>query len=80
MNVEVRLHGSLTATRPGLRAGDPFGVELPPDSTVSALLQVVGLEPKDVHLVIVNGRIEHERDAFLADRARVGLFPPVGGG
>lgn len=80
MNVEVRVHGTLVACRSELRAGDPFGVELPPDSTVVDLVRAVGLAPQDVHLVIVNGRIEHERDALLADGARVGLFPPVGGG
>ncbi|MDD5264067.1 MAG: MoaD/ThiS family protein [Candidatus Bipolaricaulis sp.] len=80
MNVEVRLHATLTAARPGLRAGEPFPVELPEGAAVSDLVLTVALVPKEVHLVMVNGRIVHDRATRLEDGDRVGLFPPVGGG
>ncbi|MDD4903261.1 MAG: MoaD/ThiS family protein [Candidatus Bipolaricaulis sp.] len=80
MSIEVRLHGTLAATRPGLRAGDPFPVELSGDATVADLVAALTLAPEDAHLVIVNGRILHDRAAVLAEGDRVGLFPPTGGG
>ncbi|MGD9675198.1 MAG: MoaD/ThiS family protein [Candidatus Bipolaricaulia bacterium] len=79
MSVEVRLHGTLAA-RPGLRAGDPFPVQLPVDATVSSLIATLALAPEAIHLVIVNGRIVHDRATSLAEGDRVGLFPPTGGG
>jgi molybdopterin synthase sulfur carrier subunit len=80
VNVEVRLHGTLTAARPGLRAGDPFPVGLPEGATVSDLVTKLSLTPGEVHLVMVNGRAVDDREAPLAQGDRVGLFPPVGGG
>ena len=80
MNVEVRLHGSLTAARPGLRAGDPFSVGVPEDATISDLAARLSLLPGEIHLVMVNGRAVDDRKAPLAEGDRVGLFPPVGGG
>jgi len=80
VNVEVRLHGSLTATRPGLRAGDPFSVELPKGATLSDLVTQLSLAPAEIHLVMVNGRAVDIHEAPLAEGDRVGLFPPVGGG
>ena len=80
MNVEVRLHGTLIAARTGLRAGEPFPVEVPEGATVSDLVLKVALASEEVHLVMVNGRIVHNRATRLEDRDRVGLFPPVGGG
>lgn len=80
MNVEVRLHGTLVAARPGLRAGEPFPVGLPEGAVVSDLILKVALALEEVHLAMVNGRIVHDRGSPLRDGDRVGLFPPVGGG
>jgi molybdopterin synthase sulfur carrier subunit len=80
VNVEVRLHGTLTAARPGLRAGDPFPVGLPERATISDLVTKLSLAPGEIHLVMVNARAVNDREAPLAEGDRVGLFPPVGGG
>jgi len=80
LNVEVRLHGSLVAARPGLRAGEPFRVDLPEGVAVRDLILNLALAAEEIHLVMVNGRIVHDRDAPLGGGDRVGLFPPVGGG
>ena len=80
MKVEVRLHGTLVAARPGLCAGDPFRIDVPEGAAVSKLMEELSLAPEAVHLVMVNGRIVHDREAPLSEADRVGLFPPVGGG
>ncbi|MEN6369371.1 MAG: MoaD/ThiS family protein [Thermotogota bacterium] len=80
MNVEVRLHGSLIAAQPGLRAGEPFTVEIRDGTSIAFLAAALSLAPADIHLAIVNGRIVHDRDVPLTAGDRVGLFPPVGGG
>jgi len=55
-------------------------VELPAGARLADLFSSLGLDEREVHLVIVDGRIVHNRDVFLSDRARIALFPPVGGG
>ncbi len=80
MNIEVRLHGTLIAARPGLRAGDPFTVTIRDGASIASLAAELSLAPADIHLAIVNGRVVYDRNVPLAAGDRVGLFPPVGGG
>jgi molybdopterin converting factor small subunit len=47
--------------------------------TVMDILDKLGVPPKDVKNVIVNGR-KRGVDHLLADGDRVALFPPIAGG
>ncbi len=76
----MRLYASLASRAPTQRAGEPFDVEVGQPATVDTLLMKLGVPAADVHLLIVNGRIVHDRARLLAEDDRVGLFPPVGGG
>ena len=80
MKVEVRLYATLVDGQPGLRAGDPALLEFRDGASFSDLLRRLGIDPRAVHLVIINGRLVHDRTVDLSDGDRVGLFPPVGGG
>ncbi len=80
MTIELRLYATLAASRPDTIAGRPFPVSLPPGARLHDLLQTLGIASDAVHLIIVNGRLLHDRTVALADGDRVGLFPPVGGG
>ena len=80
MRLEVRLYASLAPFAPTHRAGEPFDVEVSEPTTLDTLLTRLGVPAGDVHLIIVNGRIVHDRSRLLAGHDRVGLFPPVGGG
>ena len=80
MKVEVRLFATLAEGVRDARPAQPFGLELYSGSTVSKLIERLGIDPRDVHLVMIDGRVVHDRDQILSDGARIGLFPPVGGG
>jgi molybdopterin converting factor small subunit len=80
MKVEVRRYTTLANPQAGRVPGEPESVDLDDRATVAQLLERLALPPESVHLVVVDGRILHDRNAVLADGCRVALFPPVGGG
>ena len=80
MRVQVRLYATFARFAPSRKAGDPFGVNLAEASTITDLIRHLGIPETDVHLVMIDGRVIHERSIRLAEGARIGLFPPVGGG
>lgn len=79
IRVEVRLYASLEKARPGLKAGEPFSVELEAATTIKQLVETLGIAPKSVQLIFVNG-VVREFDHVLAEGDRVALFPAIGGG
>jgi len=78
VRVDVRLYASL-ADRYGRRP-EGGAMELPEGATVGALLSAFGIDPDEVHLVIIDGRIVRDLQSPIRDGARIALFPPVGGG
>lgn len=80
MRVQVRLFATFSKFAPSRKVGEPFGVGLPKNASISDLVGKLGIPETDVHLVMIDGRIVHDRSARLTDGARIGLFPPVGGG
>ena len=74
MRVHVRFFGSLAAKR-----GDAVEVSLEDGSTLSQLLERVGLERSDLSLVVLNGS-QAIADVPLNDGDQVMLIPPVIGG
>ncbi len=79
IRVEVRLYASLEKARPGLKAGEPFTTELEEETFVRQLVETLGIAPKSVQLIFVNG-VFQGFDRVLSDGDRVALFPPIGGG
>jgi len=79
VNVEVRLFATL-ARDANVAAGSPVPVNLPDRSTLTELLGLLHIAEDRIHLVIIDGRVMHERFFPLVDGCRIGLFPPVGGG
>ena len=80
MRVEVRLYATLADDHPDLRAGEPIDLELRGEASLPDLLRKLGIKPRAVHLVIIDGRVVHDHGCALSDGNRVALFPPVGGG
>ena len=80
MRVKVRLYAGLADRVADRQALLEDGIELPETATVSDLFASLDLTEREVQLIIVDGRIVHDRETRLRDGARVALFPPVGGG
>jgi len=78
IRVEVRLYASLEKARPGLRAGEPFSVRLEAATNIERLVETLGIAPKSVQLIFVNG-VARGLDHALSSDDRVALFPPIGG-
>lgn len=79
IRVEVRLYASLEKTRPPLGAGEPFTMELEEETSVRQLVETLGIAPKAVQLIFVDG-VVRGFDHVLAEGDRVALFPAIGGG
>ena len=79
MRIELRRFATLRPPSTD-SAQEPETVLLPDDACISDLIAHLGIDPETVHLVMVDGRIEHDRSSPLHDGSRVALFPPVGGG
>jgi molybdopterin converting factor small subunit len=80
VRVEVRLYATLAAHVARATAAAPLDVEIAAGSPLAYLIDHLGLPAQDVHLVVVDGRMVHDRSVRLTEGSRVALFPPVGGG
>jgi len=74
MNIEVKCYATLAPLGPKDAAFTAAEGE-----TVGAVMERIGIAPKDVKLIFVNGA-KAELDRPLAEGDRLGLFPAVGGG
>jgi molybdopterin converting factor small subunit len=88
MKVSVKLFASFTKTvsdvilaqhPQGIRAGIPIEVELPSNSTLADLAEILALPREQIKVTFVNG-ISRELDHRLHSGDEIGIFPPVGGG
>jgi sulfur carrier protein ThiS len=75
MHVTVKCFATLSRFQPAASEAYPFT----PGETVADLIHRLGIAPKDVAVLFVNG-VHAQPERALADGDRVGLFPAVGGG
>lgn len=80
MRVEVRLYATFARYAPSQRAGEPFQTDIEDSASLTDLIHKLGIPAAEVHLIMVNGRIVHDRLLRVSEADRIGLFPPVGGG
>ena len=80
MRVHVKLMASLRNKLPPDATGGRAQVELEAYASVAAALEKLGIASAAVHLVMVNGEMEMNRDRPLADGNELVVFPPVAGG
>lgn len=78
MFVEVRLYATLRRYAPVSSAG-VLSVEVPADCTVTELLNTIGIDLAEVHIIMING-VSSILSSILQEGDRLGLFPAVGGG
>jgi molybdopterin converting factor small subunit len=77
MQVSVKL---MAVLRSKLPPGGTAKVELEPAAPVASLLDKLGIGAGHVHLVMVNGEMETDRQRLLQDGDELTVFPPVAGG
>jgi sulfur-carrier protein len=74
MRITVRLYATLREGR-----APEESLELPPGTSVSAVIKELKLPESVVTLIFVNGR-HASPDTTLDEGDEVALFPPIGGG
>ncbi|MBU4276536.1 MAG: MoaD/ThiS family protein [Proteobacteria bacterium] len=79
MPLLVKLSTTLRKQVPGYDPNTGLDLEFVPGESAEGLIQRLGLDPKRIKIIMVNGR-SAALDQELRDGDRVGLFPPVGGG
>ncbi|MBP2634487.1 MAG: thiamine protein [Firmicutes bacterium] len=78
MVVEVRLYATLRRYTPASPDG-VISLEVPEGVTILDLVKKIGIDPAEIHLMMVNGT-GCELEKIINSGDRIGLFPPVGGG
>jgi molybdopterin converting factor small subunit len=80
MRVHVKLMAALRSKLPPDAKGGTVQVEVEAGASVASALEILGIGSEAVHLVMVNGEMEMNRDRPLADGDVLVIFPPVAGG
>ena len=75
IKIDLKLFVTLSKFLP--RSSEAFEVQA--GTTVSGLIDLLGIPHAQVKLIFVNGK-KQGLEYSLQDNDRVGLFPPVGGG
>jgi sulfur-carrier protein len=74
LKVEVRLFATFREGRE-----KKYFLELPADSKISAVLDILKIKEEDVSILLLNGR-DGDTNRILKDADVLAVFPPVGGG
>ena len=79
MEIKLRLYATLTKHLGDQPAGTNLKFELPLNSTLADLAEMLKIPSNEVKICFVNGIIcEPEKE--IRDGDEVGIFPPIGGG
>lgn len=79
IRVECRLYAALRKYAPDYGLGEAMELELPDETTLAELYELLKVPPEEVKRTFVNGLSKAPSHA-LSDGDRVALFPPIGGG
>jgi sulfur carrier protein ThiS len=79
MALQIFLNATLRQYVANYNPYQGISLEVEPGTTVAQVIAQVGLPPKEVTLIMVDGR-RREADFVVQGNERLGLFPPIGGG
>lgn len=74
IKIKVRLFATLRHGR-----GKEMFLDMPKDSSVQNVLELLKIPKEDVAILLINGR-DGALDAKMNDSDLLSIFPPVGGG
>jgi molybdopterin converting factor small subunit len=80
MLIRVKLMAMLRNKMPRTPKGGTAELLVDAGTTVANVLEQLGIASGHVHLVMVNGTMETERNRTLTDGDELVVFPPVAGG
>jgi sulfur carrier protein ThiS len=84
MKITFKLFATLSDyLPPSSRQGNVMELEVPPDASISQIIEPFGLPPRLVHLVLVNGNYVQPEDRLsrtLNDGDTLAIWPPIAGG
>ncbi len=79
MRIEVNLYATLKKYMKNETEGKSSVIDVENGVCVKDVIQKLKIPADSVKLIFING-VHAKRDTILKDGARLGLFPPVGGG
>jgi molybdopterin converting factor small subunit len=80
MRIHVKMMGALRSKLPAGSQGNIANLDLESGAAIATALEKLGLSIGQVHLVMVNGEMDHDKTRTLKEGDEVTLFPPVAGG
>jgi sulfur-carrier protein len=84
MKITFKLFASLTDYLPiESRYTNVVALDVPPDATISQIIEPFGMPPKLVHLVLINGKYiapENRLTQTLDEGDVLAIWPPIAGG
>lgn len=84
MKITLKLYASLTDYLPAqARSSNLIGLEIAPGSSIQQIIEPLGLPPRLVHLVLVNGTYVDPGKRLtqtLAEGDVLAIWPPIAGG
>jgi sulfur carrier protein ThiS len=84
MKITFKLYASLTEyLPPAARRDNRVELEVAPDATIAQIIEPLGMPPKLVHLVLVNGKYiepEARMSTTLNEGDVLAIWPPIAGG
>jgi molybdopterin converting factor small subunit len=80
MLVRVKLMASLRSKLPPGISGGIAPLEMESGATIARVLEKLAIPGGHVHLIMVNGAMETDRQRPLAEGDEMLVFPPVAGG
>jgi molybdopterin converting factor small subunit len=80
MQIRIKAMGMLRGKLPAGSHSGMVSLIVDEGSSIARVLEQLGVAAGQVHLVLVNGTMEHDRQRPLADGDELVLLPPVAGG
>ena len=80
MLIRVKLMASLRNKLPPGSQGGTASLEMDPGTTVTGVLDKLGVPSAHIHLIMVNGAMETDRQRPLVEGDELVVFPPMAGG